>query len=66
MGRLRANGGHWQGDERLTSETTTLEVILDNKCGSLGVEGIRILLDQGFRKVVDVLGQAGVEELDDF
>lgn len=47
------------------NETATLEVVLNDKCGSLGVKSVRIFLDQGFRKVVDVLGQPGVEELND-
>ena len=50
----------------MANETAASEVALDNKRGSLGIESVKILLGRGFRKVVDVLGQPGIEELNNF
>jgi len=45
----------------MTDEATTLEIVLYNKRSSLGVECIRVFLDQCLGEVVDMLGKPIVE-----
>lgn len=47
-------------------EAVALKVVLYHESRSLGIERIRVLLDQRLRKIVDVLGQTVIQVLNDF